>query len=182
MAKESPDDQSLLERVGEGDGQAFAMLVRRHSDRYYRLAYRYTARHEEAEDIVQTAFVKLWETPDIWDPRRGARFTTWFYRVVVNLCLDSRKKHDTVALPELLEAGDGSPDSESQVAENEAKTLLARKIAGLPSRQRAALILCFYEELSHEDAAGAMKVSVSALRSLLMRAKATLKREIDRYL
>ena len=86
MARESPDDESLLARVGEGDGPAFAMLVRRHSDRYYRLAYRYTARREEAEDIVQAAFIKLWETPDIWDPRRGAKFTTWFYRVVVNLC------------------------------------------------------------------------------------------------
>ena len=71
MARESPDDESLLERVGEGDGPAFAMLVRRHSDRYYRLAYRYTARREEAEDIVQTAFIKLWETLDS-DPQRQA--------------------------------------------------------------------------------------------------------------
>ena len=102
MAKESPDDESLLERVGEGDGAAFAVLVRRHRDRYYRLAYRYTARHEEAEDIVQVAFIKLWETPDIWNPRRGARFTTWFYRVVVNLCLDSRKNAARRRSPNLL--------------------------------------------------------------------------------
>ena len=71
MAKESPDDESLLERVGEGDRAAFAVLVRRHSDRYYRLAYRYTARREEAEDIVQAAFIKLWETPGILGSRKG---------------------------------------------------------------------------------------------------------------
>ena len=182
MARESPDDESLLERIREGDSQAFAMLVRRHGERYYRLAYRYTARREEAEDIVQAAFIKLWETPDIWDPRREAKFTTWFYRVVVNLCLDSRKKHGTAAIPESFEVRDESPDSESEVAESEAKDLLAREIAGLPPRQKTALILCFYEELSHEDAAGTMNVSVSALRSLLMRAKATLKREMSRYL
>ena len=182
MAKESPDDENLLERVGKGDRAAFAVLVRRHSDRYYRLAYRYTARHEEAEDIVQVAFIKLWETPDIWDPRRGARFTTWFYRVVVNLCLDSRKKRGEAAVPESLEPKDENPDSESKVAESEARTLLAREIKRLPPRQKTALILCFYEELRHEDAAGIMKVSVSALRSLLMRAKATLRREMDRYL
>lgn len=182
MAKESPDDESLLERIREGDGSAFAILVRRHSDRYYRLAYRYTARREEAEDIVQAAFIKLWETPDMWDPRRGARFTTWFYRVVVNLCLDSRKKHGAAAIPESFEIEDRSPDSEEKVAESEAKSLLARKIAGLPPRQRTALILCFYEELSHEDAAGVMNVSLSALRSLLMRAKATLKQEMSHYL
>ena len=182
MAKESPDDESLLECVREGDGQAFAVLVRRHSERYYRLAYRYTARREEAEDIVQAAFIKLWETPGIWDPGRGARFTTWFYRVVVNLCLDSRKKRGEAAIPESLELEDENPDSESKAAESEARSLLAREIKRLPPRQKTALILCFYEELSHEDAAGIMKVSVSALRSLLMRAKATLRREMDRYL
>ena len=121
MARESPDDENLLGRIRVGDAPAFAALVRRHSERYYRLAYRYTARREEAEDIVQTAFIKLWETPDIWNPRRGAKFTTWFYRVVVNLCLDSRKKHGEVAAPESLEVRDESPDSERKVAESEAK-------------------------------------------------------------
>ena len=75
-----------------------------------------------------------------------------------------------------------TPTRKARVAESEARALLAREIKRLPPRQETALILCFYEELSHEDAAGIMKVSVSALRSLLMRAKATLRREMDRYL
>ncbi len=99
-----------------------------------------------------------------------------------NLCFDSRKKRGEAAIPQSLEVRDESTDSESEVAEGEAKALLGREIAGLPPRQKTALILCFYEELSHEDAAGAMNVSVSALRSLLMRAKTTLKREMSRYL
>ena len=100
----------------------------------------------------------------------------------MNLCLDSRKKRGEAAIPESLEPEDENPDSESKVAKSEARALLAREIKRLPPRQETALILCFYEELSHEDAAGIMKVSVSALRSLLMRAKATLRREMDRYL
>ena len=182
MTKESPDDETLLERVREGDGAAFAALVGRHGERYYRLAFRFTARREEAEDVVQAAFLKLWETPEVWDPRRGARFTTWFYRVVVNLCLDGGRKRREAAVPESPEARDEGPGPEGRVAESEARALLAREIRRLPPRQRTALILCFYEELGHEEAAGIMNVSVSALRSLLMRAKAALRREMDGYL
>lgn len=182
MATELPDDESLLGCIREGGDLAFATLVRRHNERYYRLAYRYTANREEAEDIVQTAFVKLWENPNMWDSRRGTRFTTWFYRVVVNLCLDRKKKHGELPMSQSLETGDDSRNPESKATDNEAKDLLSREIVRLPSRQRTALILCFYEELSHEDAAGAMNVSVSALQSLLMRAKTTLKREMSRYL
>ena len=182
MASGSPNDESLLGRIQEGDSLAFATLVRRHTERYHRLAYRYTARREEAEDIVQAAFIKLWETPDIWDSRGGARFTTWFYRVVVNLCLDRKKKRGAGAIPESYEMRDDSLNPEREVAGGEVKDLLAREIAGLPPRQRTALILCFYEDLSHGDAAGAMNISVSAFRSLLMRAKTALKQKMSQYL
>ena len=182
MASGSPNDESLLGRIQEGDSLAFATLVRRHTERYHRLAYRYTARREEAEDIVQAAFIKLWKTPDIWDSRGGARFTTWFYRVVVNLCLDSKKKRGAGTIPESYEMRDDSLNPEREVAGGEVKDLLAREIAGLPPRQRTALILCFYEDLSHGDAAGAMNISVSAFRSLLMRAKTALKQKMSQYL
>ena len=77
---------------------------------------------------------------------------------------------------------DDSLNPEREVAGGEVKDLLAGKIAGLPPRQRTALILCFYEDLSHGDAAGAMNISVSAFRSLLMRAKTALKQKMSRYL
>ena len=182
MATESPDDEILLNEIKKGNGSAFAVLVKRHSGKYYGLAYRYTASREEAEDIVQTAFVKLWENPYAWNPQKGAKFTTWFYRIMVNLCLDRRKKRKAFIISESFEARDENQNQERDVAGNEEKELLAKEIAALPSRQKAALILCFYENLSHENAARAMNVSVKALQSLLMRAKTTLKRKMQRYL
>ena len=80
--------------------------------------------------------------------RRGAEVHHLVLRVVVNLCFDSRKKHGEAAIPQSLEVRDESPGSESEIAEGEAKALLAREITGLPPRQKTALILCFYEELS----------------------------------
>ena len=182
MATESPDDEILLDEIQKGSSSAFAVLVRRHGRKYYGLAYRYTASREEAEDIIQTAFVKLWENPYVWNPRKGAKFTTWFYRIVVNLCLDSRKKHKAFIISESFEAEDENQNQERDVAGSEEKELLAKEIAALPSRQKIALILCFYEDLSHENAAKTMNVSVKALQSLLMRAKTTLKRRMQRYL
>lgn len=182
MAAESPNDKVLLGEIQKGSSSASASLVRKHGRRYYGLAYRYTASREDAEDIVQTAFVKLWENPNVWDPGKGVRFTTWFYRIVVNLCLDRKKKHREIAIPESFEAADENRSQEKEVCESEENKLLAEAIAALPSRQKAALILCFYEGLSNEDAAKTMSISVKALQSLLMRAKTVLRRDMQRYL
>lgn len=182
MATESPNDEILLDEIRKGDSSAFASLVRKHSRKYYGLAYRYTASREDAEDIIQTAFVKLWKNPNVWNPGKGVRFTTWFYRIVVNLCLDGKKKRREVAIPESFEVGDKNRNQERDVGESEEKRLLAEGITALPSRQKVALILCFYEGMSHEDAAKTMNTSVKALRSLLMRAKTTLKRNMRQYL
>src|SRR3970040_342675 len=92
------DDRELLALVKEGNHQAFSILVERHTDRFYRLAYRYLQNKEAAEDVVQDAFLKLWENPALWQPQRNSKFTTWFYRVVVNLCLDLRKRKRPDAL------------------------------------------------------------------------------------
>ena len=88
------DDQELLALIQDGSHQAFAELVQRHTERFYRLAYRYAQNRETAEDLVQDAFVRLWENPASWRPDRNSKFTTWFYRIVVNLCLDWQKKND----------------------------------------------------------------------------------------
>src|SRR5919109_2155630 len=93
-------DQELLAGIRDGSHDAFGILVRRHTERFYRLAYRYVQNREAAEDIVQDAFVKLWEDPGKWQPGRNTRFTTWFYRIVVNLCLGWRKRKRPLPLDE----------------------------------------------------------------------------------
>ncbi len=72
------DDVRLLALIAQGDRPAFAALVRRHADRFYRVAYRFCNNRQDAEDMVQAAFIKLWEKPTMWHPGRNSAFTTWF--------------------------------------------------------------------------------------------------------
>ena len=176
------DDHELLALIQDGNGQAFATLVERHTERFYRLAYRYLQSKAAAEDVVQDAFLKLWENPALWQPERNSKFTTWFYRVVVNLCLDLRKRKGPVALDEEMPLiDDREPVDETMVKIQEQKAL-EREIAALPERQRMALNLCFDEGLSNQEAAAVMGVKLKALQSLVMRAKTTLKERMKAYL
>ena len=85
-------DEELMRRVMEKDGEAYSEIVIRHTDRYYALSYRLLSEREGAQDIVQDSFLMLWNSPGKWDESKNAKFTTWFYRVVLNACLDQRKK------------------------------------------------------------------------------------------
>jgi len=172
------DDGELLALIQTGSHHAFGVLVRRHTERFYRLAYRYVQNRETAEDIVQDAFLKLWEEPSRWQPGRHSKFTTWFYKVVVNLCLDWQKKKRPQSLPEDMPLVDQRDRPEQAVVRNEERRRLETEIAALPERQRAALNLCFAEGLSNQEAAEIMGVNLKALQSLLMRAKATLKERL----
>jgi len=175
------NDESLMERVQEGDHQAFSALVRRHTQRFYHVAYRMCGQCDEAEDIVQDAFLKLWHKPRSWDAARGAKFTTWFYRVVTNLALDYTRKKKPQAASDMLERfADESPGQLKTMQAQEEQIILEQAIQNLPDRQKTALNLCFYEELSNKEAAGIMGVGVKALESLLMRAKAGLRDELTR--
>jgi RNA polymerase sigma-70 factor (ECF subfamily) len=169
------DDQELLARIQAGSHDAFAVLVRRHTERFYRLAYRYVQNRETAEDIVQDAFLKLWEEPGRWQPERNSKFTTWFYRIAVNLCLDWRKKKRPLPLDEELPLLDQGEPPDAAVARAREQKMLEKEIAALPERQRTALNLCFGEGLSNQEAAEIMGVQLKALQSLIMRAKTTLK-------
>ena len=175
-------DDQLLALIQDGDGQAFAVLVERHTERFYRLAFRYLQNKEAAEDVVQDAFVKLWESPSLWQPERNSKFTTWFYRIVVNLCLDALKKKKPVPLDDdSLVADDRKPVDEMMMREQQQK-MIEKEIAALPMRQRTALNLCFDQGLTNQEAAEVMGINLKALQSLIMRAKTTLKERMRAYL
>jgi RNA polymerase sigma-70 factor (ECF subfamily) len=176
------DDHELLALIQDGNGQAFAVLVERHTQRFYRLAFRYLQNKAAAEDVVQDAFLKLWENPASWQPDRSSKFTTWFYRVVVNLCFDHRKKKGTVALNEDLPLIDDREPVDETMMRAQEQRILEKHIAVLPERQRTALNLCFDEGLSNQEAAEIMGVNLKALQSLIMRAKTTLKERMKAYL
>jgi RNA polymerase sigma-70 factor (ECF subfamily) len=176
------DDKSLMCQIQEGSHEAFATLVDRHSNRFYRIAYRLVSSKDDAEDIVQDAFLKLWNRPNLWDPGKGAKFTTWFYRVVINMCLDHRKKKKLINLSEDIELADENPGPDVLFDEHQEQVLLEQFIYELPERQQLAINLCFYEGLSNNEAAQIIGVTVKALQSLVMRAKTTLKYKVKRYL
>ena len=176
------DDESLILQIQKGSHEAFAMLVDRHTNRFYRIAYRLVPSRDDAEDIVQDAFLKLWNRPNLWDPGKRTKFTTWLYRVVINLCLDHRKKKKLVNLSEGIELADEKPGADILLDVHQKQALLERLICELPERQQLAINLCFYEGLSNNEAAQIIGVRVKALQSLIMRAKTTLKYKVERYL
>ena len=176
------DDQELLALIQQGSEHAFSVLVQRHNERFYRLAYRYLQSKESAEDIVQDAFLKLWEDPSRWQAQRNNKFTTWFYRIVVNLCLDWQKKKRPVELDDEASLADQRESIDDSMIRAEGQRKLEKAIAVLPERQRTALNLCFDEGLSNQEAADVMGVNLKALQSLIMRAKTTLKDRMKTYL
>jgi len=184
MATGWPDrhDHELLELIQNGSHEAFAELVRRHTNRFYRIAYRFAQNKESAEDVVQDAFLKLWEDPAKWRGELSNKFTTWFYRVVTNLSLDRLKRQRTVELDEDLPLADERPTADESMMRAEAYNHLEKAIAALPDRQRTALNLCFDEGLTNQEAADAMGLNLKALQSLIMRAKTTLKERMQAYL
>lgn len=175
------DDAQLMERICNGERAAFALLVKRHADRFYRVAYRFTANRAESEDTVQEAFMKLWEKPHSWQSARNAAFTTWFHRIVINLCIDRYKKKSPMLIEDDSWVMDDRENHEEILARREREDRLEKEIAILPARQRMALNLCFYEGMSNQEAADVMGVHLKALQSLLMRAKTTLKERLKDY-
>ncbi|MGN7439200.1 MAG: sigma-70 family RNA polymerase sigma factor [Alcanivorax sp.] len=169
-------DEELMIRIQSSDHEAFSLLVMRHTKMFYAAAYRMYPYQDEAEDIVQEAFLKLWRKPDMWKTGKGAKFTTWFYRVVTNLAIDyARKKKDSKGSDVLDRITDNTPDQQDTMEGDEQQKLLEDAIQELPERQKMALNLCFYEELSNKEAAEIMDIGVKALESLLMRAKSGLR-------
>lgn len=179
MTEES--DESLMQRVSDGDHRAFASLVRKHTNRFYSLAYRTLANKEEAEDVVQEAFLKLWHDPHKWNPKKRTRFTTWFYRVVLNMCIDVQRKpsfSNTDQLPEVLSSNIEKQDD--ALIRKQKERALEKAIQLLPEKQKNALNLCFYEGVSNKEAADILGVGIKALESLLIRAKSGVKDTLAR--
>lgn len=169
-------DNDLYRRFASGDTVAYTLLVERHTDRFYGLAWRMCGQKQDAEDIVQDAFIKIWQNPSLFNPDKGVKFTTWFYRVIVNLSYDVGRKKKPQAPPEILDymVADGAAADEVMI-QRQVETEVESAIQLLPGRQKTALNLCFYEGLSNAETAEIMGVGVKALESLLMRAKTKLK-------
>jgi RNA polymerase sigma-70 factor (ECF subfamily) len=170
------DDAELMQKIACGDNRAFEKLVQRHLPRSVRMAARITGSAAEAEDAVQEAFIRVWKHAAEWESpdTAGAQFSTWFYRIVLNLCIDHKRKRTFTPLEEISEPDDGRDNAEMGLQRNELTKRVRGAVDTLPDRQRAAFVLCFYEERSNKEAATLLGVSIKALESLLVRARKAL--------
>lgn len=172
------NDAQLMERVGRGDKAAYSTLLARHLKPLHGFAYRILGDGDETEDAVQNAFVKIWVKAQSFDADKAA-FTTWAYRIVMNQCLDAKRKRRFDAMPEDYDAVDESVNIEAEAINQATAHRVQQAIASLPERQRIALTLCHFEGHSQAQAAKVLDVGVKALESLLSRARATLKKTLE---
>jgi len=188
-AESSAIDFALMVRIGAGDHQAFRQLVERHQHAVIGTVAKMLGNPSEAEDIAQQVFLRIWRNAKRYRP--DAKFTTYLYTITRNLVFNetrrkSRKKEVSSDAREencnqLIEANpDSKPDSELLQAELQAAVDAA--IAALPEVQRMAVVLRNYEQLSYEEIAQVLQLSVSAIKSLLFRARTTLRESLSDYL
>jgi RNA polymerase sigma-70 factor (ECF subfamily) len=173
----APDEELIIWSVS-GDRRAFDQLIIRHGPFALRVASRLVANAAVAEDIVQDAMLRAWSQAGRFDSRR-ASFTTWLYRIVVNLCIDYSRRKRPEPLPEAFDPPDLSATAEESLQNADNSRALIAAMQTLPPNQRAALILIYQEDMSGLQAAQVLGVSVKAVERLLSRARAQLRDQLD---
>ena len=168
-----PDDD-LIRRVGRGEPAACQALVARKLPRLLALARRMLGDPVEAEDVTQEAFLRAWKQAPTWKPGT-ARFDTWLHRVTLNLCYDRLRKRRETPMAEPPDRPDPGPAPDRGLEASELGAQVDRALQALPDRQREAIVLCHYQELSNIEAADLMGVSVEAMESLLSRGRRALR-------
>jgi RNA polymerase sigma-70 factor (ECF subfamily) len=188
--EKDPDVQLML-AVQRGDDAAFEALFRKYVRQVVRFSLSFVGSYARAEELAQEAFVRVYRTKSRYQP--SARFSTWLYRIVTNLCVSDARRAEhrfMAAVPRVREGGDEPavevgdlPDETTQTGE---EYLLAQedlhRIRGalerLPPQQRAALLLARVEGLSYDEVAQSLGSSVSAVKSLIHRATSTMRNEL----
>jgi RNA polymerase sigma-70 factor (ECF subfamily) len=176
-------DIELMLRFQRGDERAFEDLVAKHTRGVLNLVYRYLGDASRAEDVAQDVFVKVYRARKKYEPK--AKFSTWLYRIAVNHCLNeirSRRSEPVGTAPVngLLEKPAEDPP-DSNLSREELRKAVQAAIDALPGNQRVAVILARYQEMSYDEIAETMGMSLEAIKSLLFRAKENLQKSLSRY-
>ncbi len=166
-----------MARVAGGDERAFQLLSRRHLPAMLGLARRILGNAAEAEDVAQEAFMRVWTHAPRWQPL--AQFRTWLTRVVINLCLDRKRRAPWVGLETAGDIADPERGAGEKAEDDERERMLAAAIEKLPVRQRSAIVLTYGDGRSNAQVAEILDTSVSAVETLLVRAKQNLRRALQ---
>ncbi len=176
---EPTEDAQLMKRLADGERAALAALVQRHQQRVVELAYRTTGDYALAEDIGQEAFLRVWRSATRYKPT--AKFSTWLYRIVVNLCLDAfkRRKAVTVNIPDA--AANGEVGLAAKIEQRERAAAVQQAVSALADRQRVAVVLHRFSGLNIRSIAETTGWSESAVESLLVRAYSALRQSLKGF-
>ncbi len=184
-------DLELVARVKTGDLAAFEKLMRQYERQIFRISLQITQNREDAEDIVQDTFFKAFQKIDQF--QGNSKFYTWLVRIAVNeslMRLRKRKAQKTVSMDEEIQTDEGSiprdfadwmPNPEQNYNQAELAEILRRTIQGLPPGFRTVFVLRDIDGLSTEETAQALKLSVPAVKSRLLRARLQLRERLSRY-
>jgi RNA polymerase sigma-70 factor (ECF subfamily) len=179
-----------MKRVAKGDDEAFRLLFERHYRLAYSVIYRQLGVQSIAEDLVQEAFLRVYRAAPKYEPT--AKFSTWLYTVVTNLCLNYKRDRarDKLRLVTGEDDEGGNPLEQLAATEEpdhdaldtaERARVVREAIAELPENQRMALILSRYEDKSYEEVAEILGTTVAAVKSLTSRARETLREKLARF-
>ena len=171
-------DARLADGVAQGDAGAILALTQRCLPRVHGVAVRLLRDRDEAEDVAQETFLKVWRKIELYDPDK-ARLETWVTRIAMNACYDRlRKKRESQISEDAPEQVDGAASAESRLTGADALGRVRAAVADLPDRQKLALQLCHFQDHTNIEAAQIMEISVEALESLLARARRSLKAKL----
>ena len=171
------DDAALVAAAAAGSPAAFDVLVTRHRRAVYQLCYRFVNHHEDAADLTQDTFVRAWKA--LASFRGQARFSTWLHRIAVNVCLNKVATRHPIAESIDAEAlEDRQPRPGDTLLADERAAQVRAAVAALPPRQREALILRTYHELSHQEVAEILGTSVGAVKANVFHALANLRKRL----
>ena len=181
-------DVELMRRTGEGDENAFEVLVERHQALVVGTVGRMLGGFEGAEDVAQQVFVRVWRSAARYRPE--AKFTTWLLTIARNLVFNEIKRRGRVKWA-AMENEEGvvreivdthAPGGPEALAEQEVQEAISCAIEALPEMQRMALVLRRYEDMPYEEIAAVLGVSLPAVKSLIFRAREELKVRLKEYL
>ncbi len=189
--EEATDELSLVRAAKAGSMEAFEQLIRRYDRNVFRIAQHITQNREDAEDVVQDAFLKAFQ--NLAGFQEQSKFYTWLVRIAVNEALMKLRRRRTgkiVSLDEDVqteedsvprEVADWSPNPEQLYNQAELKEILEKTIQGLPAGFRTVFVLRDVEGLSTEETAEALNLSIPAVKSRLLRARLQLRNRLTKY-
>jgi RNA polymerase sigma-70 factor (ECF subfamily) len=182
-------DLELMARISRGDTDSFGVLLQRHRAPVLSYFVRMVRDQGLAEDLTQEVFLRVYQARERYQP--DARFTTWLYRIATNLALNALRDRKSEKVAEVSERPDGDesnildrmpderPTVEEQMVESDRQRLIRQAVERLPDNQRAAVILHKYQDVDYRQIASVLKVSESAVKSLLFRAYENLRVRLE---